>query len=164
MKCHGTSLHGQGEYEPEKKDLGESDQRLDLSKTSKARSRNVLLTQLCLIKGREVRIWNGRDFIQRICKSRWSHGDCHDEIFSDCRWFLWPFLQRTIICIEQDRSSTKMHNVRKDLFGSQRIQLALSIVHGQVIGAGFYGVVNGPCPSWSIEKLLQSLLASTLHD
>ena len=56
MKCHGTSLHGQGEYEPEKKDLGESDQRLDLSKTSKARSRNVLLTQLCLIKGREVRI------------------------------------------------------------------------------------------------------------
>ena len=52
MKCQGTSLHGKGEYEPEKKDLGESDQRLDLSKTSKARSRNVLLTQLCLIKGR----------------------------------------------------------------------------------------------------------------
>ena len=48
----GQVLHGQGESEPEKKDLGESDQRLDLSKTSKARSRNVLLTQLCLIKGR----------------------------------------------------------------------------------------------------------------
>ena len=48
----GQGLHGQEESEPEEKDLGESDQRLDLSKTSKARSRNVLLTQLCLIKGR----------------------------------------------------------------------------------------------------------------
>ena len=57
-----------------------------------------------------------------------------------------------------------MHNVRKDMFGSQRIQLALSTVRGQVIGAGFYGVVNGACLLRSIEKLLQSLLASTLHD
>ena len=163
MKCHGTSLTWTRRvwaWEERSRWIGPTTR---FEQNIKGEVKKCVVNT-ALFDQREVRIWNGRDFIQRICKSRWSHGDCHDEIFSDCRWFLWPFLQRTIICFEQDRSSTEMHNVTRDMIGSQRIQLALSIVRGQVIGARFYGVVNGPCLSWSIEKLLQSLLASTLHD
>ena len=52
MKCHGTSLHGQGEYEPEKKDLGESDQ---LEQNIKGEVKKCVVNT-ALFDQREVRI------------------------------------------------------------------------------------------------------------
>ena len=125
--------------EPAEKDLGESHQLLDLSKTSKARSRNVFLTRLCLIKGR-----CGFETGEILSKESANHDGATEIAMTRSFQIVADFCGR-FFNGQSFVSSRTVHQQRCTM--SQRIQLALSIVRGQVIGAGFYGIVNGPCLS-----------------